>query len=432
MEVNTCSSFYLCFTQTFAAMIQKSIILILLILPIHLFAQSIDELILNRKYDKALERLSEQIQEKPEAELYFKQAVIYEEQSKPFFAASSLEKALFYDPKNSLYLSELGDNYTALGNLYQAVKCYQNAVVLSPSDLSLKGKLGRTYISLDDFKQAYQTFEEISKVDSTNVFYNKQFAYAAFRTGKPDLAIRLYEQVVADNPGDFSSHLNLLAIYKRKKDIGKVVETGNSALSVFPGNSTLLLRQADALFELKGYEQAIYPYEIYLADNDSVFEIVKNYAISLFFCKNETKALQLLENCFYQSPGDQFLSFYIGLCYKNQADYTRSAEFLNSAIECSQPPYLAEMYHHLGQVYGRNREFEKSITALQKAYELDNEKVEVLFEIATTYEEYNFNKTLALNYYSLYLRTAKENAKNADYALTRIQKIKEDLFIGNN
>lgn len=413
-------------------MIQKSIILILLILPFHLFAQSVDELILNRKYENALHKLSEQIQEKPEAELYFKQAVIYGEQSKPFFATSSLEKALFYDPKNSLYLSELGDNYTALGNLYQAIKCYQSAVDLSPSELSLKGKLGRTYISLDDFKLAYQTFEEISKIDSSNVFYNKQFAYAAFRTGKPDLAIRLYEQVVSENPGDFSSHLNLLAIYKRKKAADKVLESGNRALTIFPSNATILLREADALFELKAYEQAINPYEIYLAENDSTFDVLKNYGISLFFNNQKEKALDILETCFYQVPNDQYVSFYIGLCYKDLADYSRSAEFLNSAIECSQPPYLGEMYHHLGQVYGRNREFEKSITALQKAYELDNEKVEVLFEIATTYEEYNFNKTLALNYYNIYLRTAKENAKNADYALTRIQKIKEDLFIGNN
>ncbi|MFY9152811.1 MAG: tetratricopeptide repeat protein [Prolixibacteraceae bacterium] len=412
-------------------MIQKTIILLLLVLPLQLFAQSVDELILNRKYEKALHKLSEQIQEKPEAELYFKQAVVFSEQSKPLQAVKSLEQAVFYDSKNSMYLSELGDNFTTLGNLYQAVECYQRAVSLSPADLSLKGKLGRTYMSLDDFIRAYQIFENVRKVDSTNVFYNKQFAYAAFRTGKPDLAIHIYEQVVSENPGDLSSHLNLLAIYKRKKDVGKVVDAGNRALTVFPSNATILLRQADALFELKGYEQAIYPYEKYLAENDSTFEVLKNYGISLFFGKNEEKALEILETCFYQVPNDQYVNFYIGLCYKDLADYIRSAEFLNSAIECSQPPYLGEMYHHLGQVYGRNREFEKSIAALQKAYELDKEKVEVLFEIATTYEEYNFNKTLALNYYNIYLRTAKENAKNANYALDRIQKIKEDLFIGN-
>lgn len=410
---------------------RKTIILILFILPFHIFAQSVDELILNRKYEKALSKISEKLQEKPEAELYFKQAVILNDQAKLMDASKSLKQAIFYDPHNSLYFSELGENYSSLGNLFEAVVCFKKAVEIAPNNLIFKGKLGRSYISIDDFRRAFQVFEEIWKVDSTNVFFNKQFAYAAFKTGKTDLAIRIYEQVVTENPGDFSSHLNLIAIYKRKKDTDKVYESGNRALSVFPSNATLLLRQADALFEMKDYERAAFPYETYLVENDSTFDVVKNYAIALFFCKKETKSLELLEKCFYQSPGDQFLSFYIGLCYKNLADYNRSAEFLNSAIACSQPPYLAEMYHHLGQVYGRNREFQKSIEALQKAYELDHEKVEVLYEIATTYEEYNFNKTLALNYYQIYLKTARENAKNADYALERIRKIKEDLFFEN-
>ncbi len=398
------------------------------VLSFQLYAQSIDELILNKKFDKALSRISAQLQEKPGAELYFKQALIYKEMANPMLAGKALEQALFYDPQNSSYLAELGENFSTLGNIYQSVECYRRAVELDPNDINLQGKLGRAYINIDDFKNAFQTFEMVSKIDSSNVFINKQFAFAAFKTGKADLAIHLYEKVIAENPGDFGTHLNLLAIYKKKKDPANVSRVGERALSVFPGNPTLLLREADALFELSDYEDAIYPYEKYLAENDSVFDVVKNYGITLFFCKQETKALQLLEKCFYQAPNDQYVNFYVGLCYKKLADYKRSAEFLNSAIECSQPPYLSDMYHHLGQVYGSNREFEKSIAALQKAYDLNTEKVEVLFEIATTYEEYNFNKTLALNYYSIYLKTAGEEAKNADYALGRIRKIKEDLF----
>lgn len=412
-------------------MIQKTIILVLLILPFKLFAQSIDELILNKKYDNALNRISSQIQEKPEAELYFKQAIIYKEQSLPILACKSLEQAIFYEPQNSLYLAELGENYSSLGNIYQMVDCYRRAVEFSPKDLSLKAKLGRAYISIDDFMRAFQTFESIHKVDSTNVYFNKQFAFAAFRTGKPDLAIRLYEQVLAENPGDFSSHLNLIAIYKRKKDVEKIVATGARALAVFPQNPTILLRQADALFELKDYEKAIFPYEKYLAENDSTFEVLKNYGICQYFCKNEQKAIQILEKCFSMVPNDQFVHFYLGLAYKNLAKYERSVEYLIAAIACAQPVYMTEMYHHLGQVYGNNREFEKSIGALLKAYECNNERVEILFEIATTYEEFNFNKTLALNYYSSYLKTAGAKAKNADYALERMQRIKEELFIGN-
>lgn len=412
-------------------MIQRTFILLLFIFPSQLFAQSIDELILNKKYDKALDRISAQIQEKPEAELYFKQALVYKEQSKPIFACKALEQALFYDPQNSLYLAELGENYSSLGNIYQTVECYRRAVDLSPEDFGLKAKLGRAYISIEDFVKACQTFEDIHKVDSSNVYFNKQFAFTAFRTGKPDLAIRLYEKVIAGNPGDFSSHLNLIAIYKRKKDAFQVFQTGVRALATFPGNPTILLRQADALFELKDYEKALYPYERYLANNDSVFEVLKNYGICVYFNKNSEKAIQVLDKCMRLAPNDQFVCFYLGLAYKSLANYDQSADCLIAAIECSQPAYLTEMYHHLGQVYGLHRKFEKSIEALLESYKCNSLNYEALFEIATTYEEFNFNKTLALNYYKSYLKEAGEKAKNANYALERMRKIKEELFIEN-
>lgn len=402
--------------------------LIVFFLPFQLFSQSIDELILNKKYKEALNRIDSRLQGKPEARYYFKQALVYEAQSELLLAVKSLEKALFYEPDNSLYLAELGETYFSLGNLYQAVDCFRRASELSPDDPSLKGKLGRTYLNIDDFKRAFITFADLYKVDSTNVLFNKQLAFSAFKIGKPRLAIRLYEQVVKDNPGDFSSHLNLLAIYRKQKDSVMVYQTGRRALAFFPENATILLRQADASFELKDYEKALTAYEEYLADNDSTYEVMKNYGISLYFCKQEEKCIPILEKCFYQVPNDQFVSFYLALAYKNLADYTRSAEFMRSAIECAQPPYMSDMYHQLGQIYGRSREFEKSIKALQKAFELNREKVEVLFEIATTYEEFDFNKTLALNYYNEYLKSAGEKAKNADYALGRIRKIKEELF----
>jgi tetratricopeptide (TPR) repeat protein len=98
------------------------------------------------------------------------------------------------------------------------------------------------------------------------------------------------------------------------------------------------------------------------------------------------------------------------------------------AIEGTVPTYVSEMYHHLGQIYGSQRKFKESIEAMEKAYKLEPDKHELLFDIATTYEEFNSNKTLALNYYRLYLNETDVDSKNVNYALDRITKIKEDLF----
>ncbi len=411
---------------------QLSFAFLLFALASQINAQSVDELILNKRFDQALTKISSQIQERPSGELYFKQALIYEAQFKLTDAVKSLEQALLYEPENSIYLAELGDNYTALGNVWQAIPVYQQAVEIKPEENSFKGKLGKAYLNVDDFGKAYDVFDAIYRGDSLNVMYNKQFAFAAFKTGKSDQSIRLYEKVVADNPGDFGSHLNLMAVYKKKKIVDKFQQTSERALTIFPDNGTILLREGDGLFEMGRYEKAVIPYEQLLAKKDSSPDVMKNYGISLYMSDQEEKAKEILEICFYKAPNDPFVNYYLGLCYKYEKDFARSAEFFVSAIACAQPPYESEMYHTLGQVYGLMREFEKSINALKKSFECNPENFEVLFEIATTYEEFDFNKTLALNYYSEYLKTGGLKAKNVKYAQNRMQRLKEELFIGEN
>jgi tetratricopeptide (TPR) repeat protein len=153
-----------------------------------------------------------------------------------------------------------------------------------------------------------------------------------------------------------------------------------------------------------------------------------NYGISSYFAKDEKKAISVLEVCLSQTMNDPYVLFYLSLSHKKLNYFQISEDYMNAAIEAATPAYLPEMYHHLGQIYGQQRKFEESIAALQKANKLDPENVEVLFEIATTYEEFNSNKTLALNYYRIYLKEAGEAGKNVNYALARISRLKEDLF----
>ena len=63
---------------------------------------------------------------------------------------------------------------------------------------------------------------------------------------------------------------------------------------------------------------------------------------------------------------------------------------------------------------------------------MDNRKVEVLYELATLYEEYNFNKTMALAYYKDYLKEAGEGGDHVSYALDRVRILKEELFMDTN
>jgi tetratricopeptide (TPR) repeat protein len=391
--------------------------------------EKIDLLVLGRNYSEALEIIDKHIEKKPSANLYFKQGLVYNQLQNYQEALNSFSRALEYEPNNPEILAEMAEGLSILGNNQDATPFYERAVELDPSNLRQAGKLGRNYIDRKDYKKAYGVFSGIYLVDSTNVYWNKQLAFSAFRVGKKNQAIDLYKKVIEQNPRDYTSYFNLVHLFDKEKETEKILDFIDKGLENFPENDGFYVERARLFFALKNYEKAKADFENYfLAGGDSLYPVLMNYGISLYFAKNENKAISILDSCASQVANDPYVLFYLSLSHKKLANYQVAEDYMNAAIESATPGFLPEMYHHLGQIHGQQREFEESIAALKKANEMDPTNIEVLFEIATTFEEYNSNKTLALNYYRVYLMEAGESGRNLNYALDRIAKLKEDLF----
>ena len=391
--------------------------------------EKIDLLILNRKYNEALSHIDKKLQKNPGAELFLKKGVVLNNLQQYQDAVTAYKNGLQYEPENLNLNIELAENLSLLGNNHDAVQYYQKSVQLNPENLAVKAKLGRTHINLKNMKIAYDIFAEIYAVDSANVYWNKQFAFCSFKIGRKKQAIALYEDVIERNPRDYKTYFNLARLYSSKEQ-KKAVELFEKGLEQFPDDTELLLDFANLYFGGKQYESAVPKYERYFSTGgDSTdYKVLLNYGTCCYLSGNEDLALEVLTKCYHVNPNDAILLFYMSLCNKKMKKFEKAESFMEGAIDMSYPDWLPEMYHHLGQIYGQQRKFKESVKALQKSHDFDPSNPEVLFEIATTYEEFNSNKTLALNYYRIYLKEAGESGKNINYALNRIERIKEDLF----
>ncbi len=410
-------------------MSRKIIISLFIIIPFISRAQDkIDLFILNKNYSGALKLINSRLEQHPDANLFFKKSQVLKKQMLFPEALQQLDKALKLDSLNVGYLVEQADLFESLGNYDPALKSYNKAILIQPDDLLIKYNMGQTQIRINDYKDAVKTFEDIHAVDSTNVMFNKFYALAAYKAKIYNKAAQLYEKYILQNPNDLGAYLNMAHAYGEMKNDTAAFKALMLAKKKFPHNKTVDLKFANSLFVAKNYKSACQSYKEYMEKYDTIFPVLENYGICLYHTKHEEKAIDVLEECYSAFPNDPYINFYLGVSHKKLANYDLAAKYIDFAIYISLPEFLPEMYHHLGQIYGSMREFEKSIEALKKAYELDNRKVEVLFEIATTYEEFDFNKTMALNYYKSYLLEAGEGALNAEYALSRLNKIKEELF----
>lgn len=408
----------------------RCLLFCILIFPFFAEAQnSVDQLILNKNYSKALVEINRQLEKSPSVELYMKKGVVYQNLQDYQQAVAAFSEGLMYEPENVIMLGETAESFAILGNNQDAVSFYQKVVNLAPNDLVLAGKLGRVYINLKDYKNAYDVFSSIYARDSSNVFWNKQLAYCAYKVVKRKEAVHLYEKVLDANPRDYTSYLNLINCYSPKKEGNKIMGTIEKGLTQFPADPDLLLEKAMFLYATKRYGPAMIQFEKYMEiEKEPPYDVEMNYGIAIYFAGYEDKALEIFNKLNQLNPNDALVMYYQSLCYKKMKDFEQAGKLMQWAIDASTPDYVAEMYHHLGQIYGQQRMFKESIDALNKAIQLNPEKVEALFEIATTYEEFNSNKTLALNYYNIYIKEAGEAGKNISYALDRIEKLKEDLF----
>jgi tetratricopeptide (TPR) repeat protein len=405
-------------------------VLILLILSVSAYSQkNIDLLILNKNYEKALKEIDSELNRNSSADLYLKQGLVFNRLQKYQQALSSYSNALQLDPDNVTILGEMADGLSVLGNNRDAISFYKKAIELDTTNLVVAGKLGRVYINLKELKNAYNIFAGIYAKDSSNVYWNKQFAYCSYKNFRKKQAVHLYEKVLEANPRDYGSYSNLAHAYDFRKENKKILNILEKGLNEFVNDDGLLLEMAEFYFRSKNYKKAMPAFEHYFAaDGDSISEIVMNYAISTYFSDRVEKAMQIFDRLYLANPNDVFVMYYKSLCFKKQKNFEEAEKMMCWAIEGTVPTYVAEMYHHLGQIYGQQRKFKESVEAMEKAYQLEPDKHELLFEIATTYEEFNSNKTLALNYYRLYLNETDVDSKNVNYALDRITRIKEDLF----
>ena len=395
-----------------------------------LFSQEeIDVLILNKKYEQAVQEIDKRLEINPTADLYFKKGVVLGNLQNYQESINALSKALALNPDNIEILTEMAENLSTVGNQEDAEEYFFKTVQLNPQNLTLKAKLGKVYINQKKIKEAYKLFNEIYAVDSLNVYWNKQYAYCCYQLGDRKKAVQIYEKVLELNPRDHGTYINLIHAYHWKNDDDSIRSIIQKGLEQFPGNYELYFELANFNFKNNNYDEAKKAYENYFeSGGDSTYDDVLNYAISTYFSYDDKDALSIFGRLFRANPNDPFVEYYLALCYKKRNNLEDAAKYMQWAIESSYPDYLPKFYHHLGQILGLDRKFKESISALKKANELDPTQHEVLFEIATTYEEFNNNKTLALNYYQLYLKEAGESGKNIDYALSRITKIKEDMF----
>ena len=146
-------------------------------------------------------------------------------------AEKAFNAALAVEPENEDALSQLAVLYAELGDSKRAIEKLKAATSKNPNDRLLT-LLAEQYEQLHDYKSAAEVLKRALELAPDNGKIVRGLAQDLMYSEQFDEALKIWEQVAAEDPRDPQAPLSMSEVYRLKKDFPKAHEALKKAKSL--------------------------------------------------------------------------------------------------------------------------------------------------------------------------------------------------------
>jgi tetratricopeptide (TPR) repeat protein len=151
-------------------------------------------------------------------------------------AQNAYKKALEIDPDNEDALTGLAMVYADLGDNTAAADLLKKLATKNPSIRSLQA-LAAAYDQMHEYALAAETLKRALELNPQNAAELKRFMAADLRRAMQfQDALKVYQELVTEEPGDAESYLRMSNIYIQLRDFTKAREAEDKARGIEPNN----------------------------------------------------------------------------------------------------------------------------------------------------------------------------------------------------
>ncbi len=364
-------------------------------------------------------------------------------------ALTAYKKALEMDPDNEDAMTGMAQVYTDLGDSKAAADLLRKVADKNPNPRSLMS-LADVYEKMKDYSLAAEMLRRALQQQPGNSDLKHALAQDLLFSDQTDDALKVYQDLVDEDPKDEQALLRISKIYQQKRDFAKAHEAADKAKELDPNNLeiqynevTLLAfegRTPEAVKTLKGileatakksyssdernnrislldglgglyqkaeqYNQAAEAYR-QMAELDpdvaprASAEVVETYRLAKDFSKAEAEA----DAASKKYPNDRLVR---SVRASLLADMGKTDEAVAETRKLLDGKNDRDTYINLAQIYDKAKNFPEMAKMLDSAEKLstgNDDKVGVIFMRGAMYErmknyteaEQEFRKALALN-----------------------------------
>jgi len=166
-------------------------------------------------------------------------------------AQNAYKKAIEIDPDNEDALTGLAMVYADLGDTTQAADLLKKLAAKNPSVRSLQA-LAAAYEQMHEYALAAETLKRSLELNPPNASELKKIMAADLRKAQQfQEALKVYQELVTEEPSDAESYLRMSNIYTQLRDFTKAREAENKARAIEP-NSLEVRYNEVAILESEG------------------------------------------------------------------------------------------------------------------------------------------------------------------------------------
>lgn len=302
----------------------------------------------------------------------------YEDTKDPQWVQSATDacaRASKLNPELSPLQSTLGLIYQGTGKQEEAVKSFQKALLLDPTNNTASGGLAKSYQALGQFDRAEAAYSQAINLrpDYWGGYYDLGMYY--YRRGQLDQAAAQMQKVISLVPGNSRAYSDLGGIYyllDRHDDARAMFQ---KSIQIQPNYRAYSNLGTMDFFDQK-YADAAAESEQALKFNDRDPRVWRNLAWSYYWGGHRDKAIpafkraaQLLEQQLALNPKNGATLIALADCDSMIGESARAASLLKSGLAISDDSESAfrgaEIYEKLGK---RDLALEWTRTAIKRGY----------------------------------------------------------------
>ncbi|TDA67449.1 MAG: tetratricopeptide repeat protein [Clostridia bacterium] len=274
-------------------------------------------------------------------------------------AGQLAEAVLRQHPQHGQALYVLGEIHRQKKEYVQAVD-YLEAAARASRSWRFRRQLAQVYLDMGEVASALEVLRRHLEEQPQDTAAQRQYAYALKKQGDKEEALEHLNVHLTEHGEDKEAYRAYVQLVTEGRPPEQVVREVSRLLRLpdRAANPHLHVIQADALYRLERYEEALQAAEAALALAPDNAKALKWAGLSLYRLQRYAEAIRYLTACLEAEPGDNVAHNTLRSCYKATGDLAAGLSFLYS---------LAERFPGVGSLWTQIRHMKQAAGAEPEA-----------------------------------------------------------------